>query len=49
MFMKEKNIKAVCYKIITGWVLAGTLALAGCASRSNTEEQAVIEGIAEKK
>ncbi len=28
MFMKEKNIKAVCYKIITGWVLAGTLVFA---------------------
>ncbi len=40
--MRGKKIRAVYRRKIIGWMLAGTLALAGCASGSGAEEEIVI-------
>jgi hypothetical protein len=39
IWMRGKKIRAVYRRKIIGWMLAGTLALAGCASGSGAEEE----------
>ena len=39
--MQKRDVETVCYKKIMGWVLAGTLVLAGCASGSGMDAAAV--------